>query len=115
MSKLPVYARFLHILNNIKQETQDSAFEGCEEVLAFIAVRNHSGADAKITDLVQSLQFGTGPTVHRKVSTLVQRGYITMERSAKDTRAKILRISESGNHYLRDRSKMLKAIFEGQA
>lgn len=115
MSKLPVYARFLHVLNNIKQETQDTAFEGCEEVMAYIAVKTHEGDNAKITDLVQSLQFGTGPTVHRKVTTLVERGYITMEKNAKDARAKTLRVSESGIHYLRERSKVLKAVFEGQA
>ena len=70
MAKVPAYAQFVYMMAALKKELQDPDFEGCEEVLAYMAVKESIGATVKMTDLVQSLQFGTGPTVHRKVSLL---------------------------------------------
>ena len=111
MSKAPAYARFLHLTTNLKKDASDSDFEGCEEILAFIAVKEAEGSDVKITDLVQSLEFGTGPTVHRKVGTLSSRGLIQIRPSPNDGRAKQLKLSSEGFELLKERTKLMKQCF----
>ena len=99
---------FMRVSNN-----SDSSFAGCEEVLAYMHEAAANGKSVKITDLVQSLQFGTGPTVHRKVIELQERGLIDVARSATDGRAKTLVLSDAGAKHLEQRSKSLKAVLQG--
>ena len=99
---------FMRVSNNA-----ESGFEGCEEIMAYMHEANANGKPVKITDLVQSLQFGTGPTVHRKVVELQQRGLIDVARSTTDGRAKTLVLSDAGLKHLDQRSKSLKAILQG--
>ena len=113
MSKPPAYAKFLNLLSNLKKNESDPEFDGCDEVLAYIAIQESSGTPAKITDLVQSLQFGTGPTVHRKINLLEARGLIKITPSSTDGRAKDLTISTKGSEHLKNRSKLLKECLEG--
>ena len=99
---------FMRVSNNA-----ESGFEGCEEVMAYMHEANANGKPVKITDLVQSLQFGTGPTVHRKVVELQQRGLIDVARSTTDGRAKTLVLSDAGLKHLDQRSKSLKVVLQG--
>ena len=109
-SKNP-YVRLLNFMRASNQN--DSAFEGCEDIMAYMHEAAANGKPVKITDLVQSLQFGTGPTVHRKVVSLRKLGLISVERSTTDARAKSLVLSEAGLKHLDQRSKSLKAILQG--
>lgn len=112
MSKATAYATFLNLLGSMRRENPDPEFEGCEEVIAFVYGRESEGKDVKITDLVQSLRFGTGPTVHRKLSTLNSRGFITSVRSHSDGRAKTLKCTAKGLDILKERSKLLQKCLE---
>lgn len=112
MAKIPAYARYLYLLNQLKKEAQDPDFDGCEDVLAYISVKEAEGGCVKITDLVQSLQFGTGPTVYRKVTLLADRGLIKVVTSKTDGRAKDLVLASAGMDLLKDRSRLLKQCFE---
>ena len=109
-SKNP-YVRMLNFMRASNNDNQ--GFEGCEEVMAYMHEAAANGKNVKITDLVQSLQFGTGPTVHRKVVELHARGLISVARSTTDGRAKSLILSESGLKHLEQRSKSLKAVLQG--
>lgn len=109
-SKNP-YVRMLNFMRASNNDNQ--GFEGCEEVMAYMHEAAANGKNVKITDLVQSLQFGTGPTVHRKVVELQARGLISVARSITDGRAKSLILSESGLKHLEQRSKSLKAVLQG--
>lgn len=109
-SKNP-YVRMLNFMR-VSNNT-DTSFAGCEEVLAYMHEAAANGKSVKITDLVQSLQFGTGPTVHRKVVELQERGLIVVERSTTDGRAKSLVLSEAGAKHLDQRSKSLKTVLQG--
>lgn len=102
---------YVRMLNFMRVSNNDgSGFDGCEEVMAYMHEAAANGKSVKITDLVQSLQFGTGPTVHRKVVELQNRGLISVARSATDGRAKSLVLSDAGSKHLEQRSKSLKAI-----
>ncbi len=112
MSKPIPYAKFLYILNELSKERADPEFDGCEDILAFMYIKDLEGKQAKITDLVQSLRFGTGPTVHRKVATLEARGLISVAQSKTDGRAKDLRCTSKGLAVLKDRSKLMQQCLD---
>ena len=112
MAKVPAYARYLYELNQLKKNAQDPEFEGCEDVLAFLAVKESEGVIPKITDLVQSLQFGTGPTVHRKVTVLAERRLIKIAANKSDARSKDLTLTTAATDLLKERSRLLKQCVE---
>ena len=112
MSKAPAYARFIHTMTALRKELADPEFEGCDEILSHIAVRESEGKAVKITELVQSLQFGTGPTVHRKVTTLAERGLIGITQSKADGRAKNLSLTAAAMNHLKERTRLLKQSLE---
>lgn len=113
MAKAPPYAQFLFNLSALKKEVGDAAFEGCDEVLAYLAVRESEGKLVKITELVQSLQFGTGPTVHRKILVLEGRKLIKLVTNKDDARAKDLLLTAAGLARMKDMSKLMKQWAEG--
>lgn len=112
MAKAAPYARWLSLLVSKRKEADDAEFEGCEEVLAFINVKESAAEPVRITDLVQSLMFGTGPTVHRKVSLLAERGLINVAASKDDARAKRLTLTKAGATLLNERSKQMAEILK---
>lgn len=113
MAKVPAYARFVYTMTVLKKEAGDSDYDGCDEILSYMAVKEAEGLEVKITELVQSLQFGTGPTVHRKISILADRGLIKVIKSKTDARAKDLSLTAAAINHLKDRSKLLKQCIEG--
>lgn len=112
MAKIPPYALFLHLCANQQMESPDSDLVGCEDILAYLAVQEANGKPAKITNLVQSLCFGTGPTVQRKVGTLVERGLIKLTQSPTDARAKDITITTAGTALLKEKSKLMKQCLD---
>lgn len=112
MTKIPPFALFMHHLSIQNKERPDSNFEGCEEVLAFLIVRDANGESTNMTNLVQSLRFGTGPTIHRKVTTLVERGLIKHEKSETDGRAKTMSITNAGLALMKEKSKLMKQCLD---
>lgn len=112
MANAPSYARFLFQMSDFKKAAQDPDFDGCDEMLAYIAVKEADGVAVKITELVQSLKFGTGPTVQRKVSVLAERGLIKIVKSKTDARARDLSLAATGMHHLKERSRLLKQCLE---
>jgi DNA-binding MarR family transcriptional regulator len=107
MGKIPEFARFIHLTNQLKKDYPDPEFEGCDDILAYMCVREAEGVTVKMTALIQSLQFGTGPTVHRKVSLLAERGFIGIANSKTDGRAKDLSLTPADMDYLKERSKLM--------
>lgn len=112
MAKVPSYATYLYQTCLKRKEQADAEIDGCDEILAYIAVRTAEGVIVKITELVQSLMFGTGPTVHRKVQTLVERGLIELGKSKTDARAKDIRVTSAGLDRLKDQTKFMKSCLE---
>lgn len=112
MAKVPAYAVFLDLINTSKRASQDSEFEGCTDILAFMAVKEGDGKIVKVTDLVQCLQFGTGPTVHRKVAVLQSRKLISITKNANDNRAKDLCLTADGLNFLKELTRLCKHCME---
>ena len=104
------YARIINFLNTGKDAGIE---EGCEEVLSYVICRQESGATTKITHLVQSLKFGTGPTVHRKVTQLEKAGLFKLQTSPTDGRAKNIEVTAKGVKHLEDQHAKLQLAIKG--
>lgn len=112
MAKAPPYARWINAMALARKESSDTEFEGCEEVLAFISIKDEDNDTVKVTDLVQSLMFGTGPTVYRKLSVLSERGFIKVATNKTDGRAKRLTLTKAGEDLLKERNKQMLSFFK---
>ena len=112
MPKSPAYARFLNAMAVERKESPDPQFEGCEEILAYLSIKEESNQPVKVTDLVHALQFGTGPTVHRKVTTLSARGFIKVSASKTDGRTKNLVLTKAGEELLKERTKLMASMLK---
>ena len=95
-----------------RKGSHDPAFEGCDEILSFVAEANAAGKPVKITDLVQYIVYGTGPTVHRKCNLLIERGLLTSEVSESDRRVKVLMLTKQGHKFLADRNNLMLQIIK---
>lgn len=62
----------------------------------------------KMTDLIQSLEHGTGPTVTRKVALLNENGFIKMVPSTVDGRIKNIELTPKAIQYLSDQHAKLQ-------
>lgn len=107
MANLLPYASWLNLCAEARKEASDPDFYGCEEILAYIYLGDSEGKSVKVTDLVQSLLFGTGPTVHRKLRLLSDRGLVRVSSNKNDGRAKKLTLTKSGSSLLGERSQQL--------
>lgn len=106
------YAIFLNMVVASRKTSPDPEFAGCEEILAFIAERNSQNQSVRITDLVQYVEFGTGPTVHRKCKLLVSKGFVKVEQDCTDKRANVISITLKGRNHLEKYSQMMKMAIE---
>lgn len=77
-------------------------------VLSYIYERDQQGIETRGTDLIQKLEFGTGPTVHKKILDLEDGGFIQVSASDTDGRAKCLSITDAGLVFMRDLDTTLK-------
>lgn len=112
MTKVPAYARFLNLMNNLKKSNPDPQFDGCDDILAYIASRESESLPVCITDLVLFQLFGTGPTVCRKVNLLAERGLIEVLKNPSDARAKSLLMTSKGRNFLKEKTQIFKQCFE---
>lgn len=105
MKSVTNYARIINFLNTAKSTELE---EGCEEIMSFIVCRHEAGKMTKVTDLVQSLEHGTGPTVTRKVSLLNTAGFIKLVKSPSDARTKHLELTPKGIQHLANQHAKLQ-------
>ena len=94
------YTAIVSFLSNIPENVR-----GCDEVLAYVYNNDRQGVPTKITDVVYQRRFGTGPTVHSKLSHLEKNKVIKLSRSKDDGRAKTIQITDKGIAYLRGQDK----------
>lgn len=92
---------FIHETNDVTR--------GENALLCFIYKMNCAGERIIISDLVFSRRFGTGPTVLRKVTGLIDRSLIQTEKESEDLRAKSIVLTATGKKYLAEQGKALMA------
>lgn len=93
------YTAIVSFLANLTENDR-----GCDEVLSYVYNNDSQGVTTKITDVVYERRFGTGPTVHSKLSQLESKKLIKLIRSKDDGRAKIIQITDKGLSLLAERA-----------
>jgi len=105
MKTLP-YVRFLNLVRELNQSTP--TLERCISLLAYVDDRQLAGKPVSSTDLVQKLDFGTGPTVYKKISQLIDSGYLKSTVNEDDARVKLLHITPEGHALLERYDSLMK-------
>lgn len=77
-------------------------------ILAYVSSQNDHGLSPTITQVVQKLEFGTTPTVQRRVKELHKSGFIEIV-GGNDKRHRLLNVTPEGDAYLNECSRLLKA------
>lgn len=70
-----------------------------------------TGKPTHVTDLTRSERHGTLPTVVKRISDLVEGGWIIKTESPADGRAKILSLSPKSENMFRKMSKMIRGHY----
>jgi len=99
------YTAIVSFLTNIPEHVR-----GCDEVLAFVFNNDRQGTQTRITDVVNTHRFGTGPTVHNKIHWLERNKHIKLTKSKTDARVKVIELTEKGVSYLRGQDKQIGAM-----
>lgn len=73
---------------------------GQRSILLELGARESEGAETRITDLVQQIRFGTGPTVHSHLQRLESDRLLTKTPSKTDGRSMCLSLTKTGRDYL---------------
>ena len=98
--------KITHILNVLREEFSEYEVS-LHQVLAYVYERKTQRVQTRVTDLVQKINFGTGPTVHNKLAWLEVRGPVELKQCATDGRAKVIVITTAGINQLREMEKIL--------
>lgn len=84
---------------------------GEDNILCHVHEADSRNEEVIISNLVYSRRFGTGPTVHSKISGLVERKLINLVRSKNDARAKVIVLTQKGKQYLVEQNiSLMKAM-----
>lgn len=94
------YTAIVSFLANLPESVR-----GFDEVLSYVYNNDRQGVATNITDVVYARRFGTGPTVHTKLSQLERAKLIKMIRSKDDGRSKIIQVTDKGVTYLRGKDR----------
>lgn len=97
------------VMNHFRERLTQNEI-GLWFVLSFIYERAEQGVQTRITDLVQQLEFGTGPTVYKKVQDLHQQGMIDIAPCNNDMRAKYLSVTKAAKQQFSELSKSLNQL-----
>lgn len=73
---------------------------GQRSILVELARREDEGTQTKITNIIQQIRFGTGPTVHNHLKKLEALKFIKKVVSETDARATCLILTRVGRDYL---------------
>lgn len=114
MTKITPYALYLNTLRALKRDQNDVDFEGCDELLAYLLEAAQNDRIVSMNDLVYTRDFGTSPTIQRKIKALQSRGFVDILRTPSDKRAKIVHISAKGVDHLEKQTLFMQQIFNGQ-
>lgn len=110
MPNSSAYARWLNACLMARKDATETEAQSLEEVLAFLSVKGDTNQVVKVTDLVNFLEFGTGPTVLRKITLLAEKGLIKVATIETDRRAKRIMLTKAGEDLLKERTKQMVAI-----
>lgn len=105
------YVRFLNVYRALNQEgatteCKRSIHHDAVAVLAFISAQNELGIPITFTHIVQKIEFGTPPTIQRRLKELLDCQFVAFSQGA-DKRQRLLKSTAEGERYLAECSQMM--------
>ena len=104
------FVRFLNLFralnNNYADKGVSTIHQEAVAILAYVSEEHSNGRCTTITKVVQQIEFGTPPTIQRRLKELVALEFIVLCKGD-DKRHRLLKVTEQGDAYLRDCSKLL--------
>lgn len=112
MKKISPYTLYLNTMRGLRNTQPATEYEGCDELLAYLHEADCRNQMVSMNDLVYTRDFGTSPTIQRKVKALHSRGFVDLRRIETDKRARIVAITPKGITHLEDQSRFMQKIFQ---
>jgi hypothetical protein len=105
------FVRFLNLYRSLRQESETSdalkpQHPEAVAILAFVSAQNELGIATTATHIVQKNEFGTPPTIQRRMKELLDSRFIEFYEGS-DKRQRLLRSTTSGENYLEKCSKLM--------
>lgn len=94
------YVELDNLLRDWDGQQSNPLSSGQRAILVELCARESEGAETRITDLVQQIRFGTGPTVHSHLQRLESDRLLTKTPSKTDGRSMCLSLTKTGRDYL---------------
>jgi DNA-binding MarR family transcriptional regulator len=106
------FVKFLNLfraLNKTYSENEGSLgiHQEAVAILSFVSSENERGVYPTITKVVQKNDFGTPPTIQRRLKELLQLGLVEFI-DGSDRRHRLLKLTAQGNAYLQKCCELMK-------
>lgn len=110
------FVRFLNLFRTLNNNFVDTAgvvgiHQEAVAILAFVSFENERADHPTITKIVQKIEFGTPPTIQRRLKELLALRFVEFC-EGEDKRHRLLRVTPEGNAYLKACSKLLEDALE---
>jgi hypothetical protein len=102
------YIRFLNFVQAIENIAIEDQLDRVEEsLLNHVAIRQSQGQELLVNDLIFNSSFGSQATLHKRVKTMVLKGYIELNVDAQDGRKKRVLLTPKAHYYFERLSNLL--------
>lgn len=113
------FVRFINLFRILNKEiakdnSQLAIHQEAVAILAFVFDQNEANVLPTITKVVQELEFGTPPTIQRRLGELFALDFLDVS-EGQDKRHRLLKVTPSGEAYLSHCSKLLQMALEPYA
>lgn len=110
------FVRFLNLFRALNKDCiEGSGYSQIHHeavaILVFVSAENHCAVYPTITKVVQAIEFGTPPTIQRRLKELLTLGFVEFC-EGEDKRHRLLRVTVKGDAYLNECSKLLERSLE---
>lgn len=108
-----VFVRFLNLYRALNKGYTKTGAMGIHQeaiaILVFVSAQNELAQYPTITKIVQQMEFGTPPTIQRRLSELITLGFIEFC-DGDDKRHRLLKVTVEGDAYLKACSKLMHDV-----
>lgn len=108
-----VFVRFLNLFRALNKSYANADLVGIHQeavaILVFVSAHNELAMYPTITKIVQQIEFGTPPTIKRRLNELIVLGFIEFC-DGDDRRHRLLKVTTEGDAYLKACSKLMHDV-----
>jgi hypothetical protein len=106
------YSRFLNVLGSLDRLSPSEKLDPIQEqMLNFIYLASVNGESLLVGDVILLSQFGAQATVHRRLKSLIGKGYVKLFEEKADGRRKSVHLTDkAAKHYQQLSDCLMQAV-----